>query len=285
MIEVVIGNVEDIAADAVVNAANEGLLAGGGICGAIFRKAGYSQLQAACDKVAPCPTGEARITPAFGISNAKFIIHAVGPRYRDGEHGEPELLANCYRNLLKTAVENGCKSVAVPSISTGIFGYPLEDAVAIATREAEAFVKGHADFKIIFVIWGGGSGGGLRTKKMYEEYLTYGMSRDQYWREMDEIYGDIEEREIDKTGFPPEYTGYGYNLRMKIAFAGTKQGFSFAVRSSKIPPKVIVNDPETVHTTSDDFSYIKKIGYVSSAEGRKIDEEEIARAKAAGLIK
>ena len=94
-IRVVKGDVAATVADAVVNAANEHLRVGSGICGAIFRRAGLAQLQAACDKVAPCPTGEARVTPAFGITNAKFVIHAVGPRYADGRHGEPEKLASC----------------------------------------------------------------------------------------------------------------------------------------------------------------------------------------------
>lgn len=161
-IRVIKGDVSATVADAVVNAANELLLAGSGICGAIFRRAGYAQLQAACNKVAPCPTGEARITPAFGITNARFIIHAVGPRYTDGRHGEPEKLAACYRNLLAVAVRSGCRSVAIPSISTGIFGYPLEKAVAVAVREVKAFLSGHPDLKVIFVAWDD------RTKALYD---------------------------------------------------------------------------------------------------------------------
>jgi len=166
-IEVVRGKVEDVVADAVVNAANEHLAAGSGICGAIFRKAGYAPLQAACDKVAPCPTGEARITPAFGIKNAKYIIHAVGPRWYGGGKGEPALLANCYWNLLKTAVDNGCTSVAIPSISTGIFGYPLDAAIEIAVREVKAFVAAHPGFKVVFVVWDGDADGGKSTQAKY----------------------------------------------------------------------------------------------------------------------
>jgi len=166
-IMVTCGMVEETVADAVVNAANEHLAAGSGICGAIFRKAGYAPLRAACDKVAPCPTGEARITPAFGITNAKHVIHAVGPRWYGGGEGEPALLANCYRNLLKTAVDNGCRSVAIPSISTGIFGYPLDAAIAIAVREVKAFVAAHPDFKVIFVVWDGDADGGKSTQAKY----------------------------------------------------------------------------------------------------------------------
>lgn len=192
-IRIVIGNVEDVEADAVVNAANEQLAAGSGICGAIFRKAGYGPLQSACDKVAPCPTGEARITPAFGIANAKYIIHAVGPRFVDGDHGEEEKLACCYRNVFRIAVENGCKSVAVPSISTGIFGYPLEEAVQVAVQEAKKFVKDHKDITVVFVVWGGGSDGGAAARQLYEETMKYGMSEERYWREQDEFYENVED--------------------------------------------------------------------------------------------
>ena len=86
-----------------------------------------------------CPTGEARITPGFKLP-AKFVIHTVGPVYRDGQHGEPEKLAACYRNSLALAAENGCKSIAFPCISTGVYGYPIEDAAKIAVREAKGFL-------------------------------------------------------------------------------------------------------------------------------------------------
>ncbi len=86
-----------------------------------------------------CPTGEARITPGFKLP-AKFVIHTVGPVYEDGKHGEPKLLAACYRNSLALAVENGCQSIAFPCISTGVYGYPIEDAAKIAVREVEGFL-------------------------------------------------------------------------------------------------------------------------------------------------
>ena len=86
-----------------------------------------------------CPTGEARITPGFKLP-AKFVIHTVGPVYRDGQHGEPEKLANCYRNSLALAAENGCKSIAFPCISTGVYGCPIEDAAKIAVREVDEFL-------------------------------------------------------------------------------------------------------------------------------------------------
>ena len=164
-ITVMKGDVSKIVADACVNAANSHLRAGSGICGAIFSRAGLAQLQSACDKVAPCPTGEVRVTPSFGMTNCKAIYHAVGPRYQDGRHGEPTLLANCYRNILKTAVANGHKSVAIPSISTGIYGYPLEDAAKIAVREVKAFLATNSGVEVIFVAWD------EKTKALYEKLL------------------------------------------------------------------------------------------------------------------
>ena len=144
MIKVVQGDITTLAVDAIVNAANQVMLGGGGVDGAIHRAAGR-ELYEACLKVPEvrpgvrCPTGEARITPGFKLP-AKFVIHTVGPVYRDGQHGEPEKLAACYRNSLALAAENGCRSIAFPCISTGIYGYPKEEAAAIAVREVENYL-------------------------------------------------------------------------------------------------------------------------------------------------
>ena len=144
MIKIIQGDITTLAVDAIVNAANQVMLGGGGVDGAIHRAAG-PELYKACLKVPEvrpgvrCPTGEARITPGFKLP-AKFVIHTVGPVYRDGQHGEPEKLAACYRNSLALAAENGCKSIAFPCISTGIYGYPKEDAAKIAVREVGEFL-------------------------------------------------------------------------------------------------------------------------------------------------
>jgi O-acetyl-ADP-ribose deacetylase (regulator of RNase III) len=122
---------------AVVNAANTKLLAGGGVCGVIFRAAG-PDLQSACDKVAPCPTGEARMTPAFAI-NAEHIIHAVGPKYRDGSAAERALLASAYTSALQLADDAGLESIAFPAISTGIYGFPPEEAAPVVHAAITAF--------------------------------------------------------------------------------------------------------------------------------------------------
>ena len=120
-------SITDLATDAIVNAANEGLWAGGGVCGVIFRAAGHHKLQESCDAIGHCDTGSAVITPGFNLK-AKYIIHAVGPRWAGGSHGEPELLSGAYQRSLELAMENGCHSIGFPLISAGIFGYPLNGA-------------------------------------------------------------------------------------------------------------------------------------------------------------
>lgn len=116
--------------DAIVNAENESLAPGGGVCGAIHRAAG-PELARACAAIRRCPTGEARLTPAFRLP-AKYVIHAVGPVWRGGGEGEGDLLASAYRSALVLAAEHGLTSIAFPAISTGIYGYPLEQATSIA---------------------------------------------------------------------------------------------------------------------------------------------------------
>jgi O-acetyl-ADP-ribose deacetylase (regulator of RNase III) len=132
-IEATLGDITAEAVDAVVNAANEGLAGGGGVDGAIHRAAGPAELHRACAELGWCPTGEAKATPGFRLL-ARWIIHAVGPRWRGGGHGEAELLASCYRRSLEVAEQLGARSVAFPAISTGIYGYPPDQAAEVAVR-------------------------------------------------------------------------------------------------------------------------------------------------------
>ena len=119
--------------DVIVNAANTALRMGGGVCGAIFEAAGEEKLKAACSRLAPIQTGDAVITPGFDLP-AKYIIHTAGPVYRNGQYGEEALLRSCYTNSLNLAQKNGSESIAFPLISSGIFGYPKDEALAVATN-------------------------------------------------------------------------------------------------------------------------------------------------------
>jgi len=136
-LEALQANIVTLAVDVIVNAANTTLLGGGGVDGAIHRAAG-PQLLDECRKLGGCPTGQARITRGY-LLPAKHVIHTVGPVWSGGGRGEPELLASCYRESLRLANSHGLKSIAFPAISCGAYGYPLEQAIAIAVRECAAF--------------------------------------------------------------------------------------------------------------------------------------------------
>ena len=138
--------------DAIVNAANTELQMGGGVCGAIFRAAGARELQAACDKVAPIKTGEAAITPGFGL-RAKYVIHAAGPVYSHWHKAKSrELLRSAYMGSLQLALENGCESIAFPLISSGIYGYPKEKALEVARSSIEDFLGDH-DMEVYLAVF------------------------------------------------------------------------------------------------------------------------------------
>jgi O-acetyl-ADP-ribose deacetylase (regulator of RNase III) len=137
-LEIFSGDITTLDVDAIVNAANEALAPGGGVCGAIHRAAG-PQLAAACARIGPCPTGKARLTEGYELP-ARYVIHAVGPVWHGGGQGEAEKLAGCYRSAIQLAAEHGMASIAFPAISTGIFGYPLEEATRIAVATVRAAV-------------------------------------------------------------------------------------------------------------------------------------------------
>lgn len=151
-IDIVRGDITKLEVDAIVNAANTTLLGGGGVDGAIHRAAG-PELLAECRTLGGCEPGEAKITRGYRLP-ARFVIHTVGPIWRGGKHGEPETLANWYRNSLQLAVENGIKTMAFPAISCGAYGYPIPEAAQIALKTTREFLTSTDKIdKVIFVLW------------------------------------------------------------------------------------------------------------------------------------
>ena len=152
-IEIQQKGITDLDVDAVVNAANSQLLEGGGVCGAIFSEAGSYELTQACSEIGECPTGGAVITPGFDLK-AKYIIHAVGPIWRGGNNNEEELLYSSYIQSLKLAKEHDCSLIGFPVISSGIYGYPKDDAWEVAIRACLDFLNDNPDYpiRIIFAV-------------------------------------------------------------------------------------------------------------------------------------
>lgn len=164
-IELVQGDITQESTDAIVNAANSGLRGGGGVDGAIHRAGGPTILQE-CKQYPGCPTGEAVITTG-GNLKARHVIHTVGPIYRDGRHGEPELLASAYRNSMRLAKRHRLLSLAFPSISTGVYGYPVEDAARVALSAVLAELESPETLeRVRFVLFD------ERTLKAYEQALA-----------------------------------------------------------------------------------------------------------------
>jgi O-acetyl-ADP-ribose deacetylase len=159
-IEILRGDITELEIDAIVNAANTTLLGGGGVDGAIHRAAGR-ELLAECRTLGGCRPGEAKITRGYHLP-ARFVIHTVGPVWRGGKHGEPETLANCYRNSLQVAVENGISTVAFPAISCGAYGYPIQKAAYIAVKTTREFLTNNDNIDTVIFV--------LSSEDIYETY-------------------------------------------------------------------------------------------------------------------
>lgn len=145
-------DIAHVRADVLVNAANERLVAGGGVCGAIFAGAGHERMSAACREIGSCPTGGAVTTPGFDLP-CRWVVHAVGPIWRGGAHGERDQLHACYRSVFAEVERLGAASVAFPLISAGIFGYPVREALDVARDEAAAFLGRRPDAEVTLVVF------------------------------------------------------------------------------------------------------------------------------------
>lgn len=164
MLKAVVADITTLAVEAIVNAANTSLLGGGGVDGAIHRAAG-PELLAECRTLNGCATGDAKITKGYRLP-ARWVIHTPGPVWRDGNHGEPELLASCYRRSLELAVENGAKSIAFPCISTGIYGFPAEKAAKIAVGTVREALRGiSGPMEVVFCCFS------AKTNEIYAQLL------------------------------------------------------------------------------------------------------------------
>jgi O-acetyl-ADP-ribose deacetylase (regulator of RNase III) len=150
-VEVIIGDITEQAVDAIVNAANTSLLGGGGVDGAIHRAAG-PRLLAECRTLGGCPTGQARITGGYNLP-AAHVIHTVGPVWHGGQAGEAKLLADCYRSAFALADRHRLKTIALPAISTGVYGYPLPEAAKVAVAETRRYLAAHAGGGGLVKIW------------------------------------------------------------------------------------------------------------------------------------
>ena len=162
-IELVDSDITTLAVDAIVNAANNSLLGGGGVDGAIHRGAG-PELLAECRTLKGCATGDAKITGAYRLP-ARFVIHTVGPIWHGGNNKEPELLASCYRRCFELVAEKKLQTIAFPAISTGVYRFPKKEAATIAIRESRAALAGQPDLKVILVCFN------EETRQAYEAAL------------------------------------------------------------------------------------------------------------------
>ena len=179
-------SITELDTDAIVNAANEALAAGGGVCGAIFKAAGYSELQTACSAIGHCSTGGAVITPGFRLK-ARHVIHAVGPVWKDGKHGEPKLLRSAYQKALELAAVNKCRSVGFPLISAGIFGYPLKQAWREALNACSEFLDAHPEhpLQIIFAVLDDGILAAGRAELSLGRAFSYKIAEKKDWNTQD----------------------------------------------------------------------------------------------------
>lgn len=203
-------DITKLAVDAIVNAANSRLERGGGVCGAIFEAAGVDAMTTACQRLSPVSTGQAVITPGFDLP-AKYVIHTVGPIYSDGKHGESMLLRQAYLNSLDLAVNHGCESIAFPLISSGIYGYPPAEALAVAMSTLRTYLKEH-ELDVTLVVFDRKafelSEALLGDIESYIDEHYINAHQDRYYRERDYAYNRpmLSRMERESSRFEPSET-------------------------------------------------------------------------------
>lgn len=205
--EIIRNDITKMHVDAIVNAANTGLQKGGGVCGAIFDKAGADNLQEACDSIGGCEVGGAVLTKGFDLP-AKFIIHTVGPVWNGGSNNEPALLASAYRKSLELALENDCESIAFPLISSGIYGYPKDLALRVAIDTISAFLMAH-EMQVYLVVFD--QKAVVLSKKLYRSINAFiddyyvGESEKRFSRNRNDQYADMFESKSEADHIDPEF--------------------------------------------------------------------------------
>jgi O-acetyl-ADP-ribose deacetylase (regulator of RNase III) len=258
-LEIVRNDITKMKVDAIVNAANPALKMGGGVCGAIFKAAGSKELQAACDEIGGCPVGQAVMTDACKLP-AKNIIHTPGPIWQGGSNGEAELLKSSYKNSLILAEKNQCKSVAFPLISTGIYGYPKEEAIQIAVSTIGSFLYDH-DMLVYLVVFDHKSFG--LSKKLFSSIQEY---IDEHYVEEAEIYFSRNRNE-DRIAMEPlleaerDFYETGAEGRQKRSLADLVNQLdeSFSERLLRFIDEKGLTDVETYHRANIDRRLFSKI--------------------------
>ena len=247
--------------DAIVNAANSNLQAGGGVCGAIFSAAGADRLQRACSKLSPIRTGEAVITKGFSLP-AKYIIHAVGPVYSGGDQNEEALLASCYNNALKIAASRGCRSIAFPLISSGIYGYPKDEALAVATRAIGGWLMEN-EMDVSLVVFD--KAAFALSSKLHGDVRAF---IDEYYvEELNKRYSHMRTRPPAYSE-PLDYFSGGFSAPLFDNDEATCQAIMEPDRSYGAPGKSV---PESMRTVRQDDKAIGNV--VKSAEDGKKKQE------------
>ncbi len=241
--------------DAIVNAANTELLSGGGVCGAIYQAAGAVELNQACQTLAPIEVGQAVITPGFKLK-AKYIIHAAGPIYQDGKYHEKDLLIAAYQNSLKLAVKHQCQSIAFPLISSGIYGYPKEEALSVAIDTIKAFLKTH-ELDVALVVYDHKTYAvSVELLGAVQSYIEEHLIHDDYNRRTNE---NVSYREIESRAPKKLYSAMAEDDQIFLEDWILEADESFSVTLLKLIDQKRMTDVEVYKKANLDRKHFSKI--------------------------